>query len=143
MPLALENDGLGIIDDEITGPFAQSITIEFDSAVTLIGFYALDLFEAPGGASDEVAILNGTTYAPTNPLEVYGSNPPNTGFAAFSTGPITDTIFTFQSGGTNDNQGEPDYSLAALRIAPVPLPAGALLLGTALAGLGFARRRKA
>jgi len=45
------------------------------------------------------------------------------------------------SGAGNDRDF--DDMVVEISIAPIPLPAGALLLGTALGGLGLARRRKA
>jgi hypothetical protein len=54
------------------------------------------------------------------------------------TSPLTVTSLT-QTAGSGSKPGSPTTAA----IASVPLPAGALLLGSALLGLGFARRRKA
>jgi hypothetical protein len=54
---------------------------------------------------------------------------------------IGDT-FTFWADNTNDDVADPDVALAALRIAPVPLPASALLLLGAVGGLAAVRRKK-
>lgn len=44
--------------------------------------------------------------------------------------------------GANDDDNHDDL-VVRIDVAPVPLPAGIALMGTALAGLGFVRRRKA
>jgi hypothetical protein len=45
-------------------------------------------------------------------------------------------VFTFTAENSNDLEGDPDFALAGLEIAPIPLPAGTLPLGTAILGLG-------
>ena len=87
------------------------------------------------------------------PALVFADDPKigtNAGFQIASPDmPFVGRVFTFASApgeDFNDQQGDPDYALASLEIvavAPVPVPAGAILLGSALAGFaGIARRRK-
>ena len=67
---------------------------------------------------------------------------------SFVTGPGASDSFTFEPCANNSPFGISDFYVTAATIegdtpSPVPLPAGAVLLGTALAGLGFgAARRK-
>ena len=51
---------------------------------------------------------------------------------------ITDVLFTSVTFEATENA----FEFANLSATPVPLPAGALLIGTALAGFGFMRRRR-
>lgn len=129
-----ENDGLGIGrgDDEITFG-AESFTITFNSIVTIEALYFLDHF-----SPEEVHLaVDGTDQAP------FISTVPNpgVGFTSFDGLSLTGTVFTFTVGEPNE-VGFPDYSLAAIDLAPIPLPAGVLLLGGALGALGVARRRR-
>lgn len=143
--LDLENDGIGITDDEVSylDTFSESITVTFDRDVTLIGVHFLDLFEDPGDDSEEVAILTvdgvgvTLTFGALQPKT--GNNP---GYAFGSVDSITGREFIFTAGETNDQFAEPDYSLAALQIAPIPVPAAGLLLLGGLGALGVAKRRK-
>ena len=64
------------------------------------------------------------------------------GFAFNGDFRITGTQFTFTIGDSNDGVGLADGALAGVNVAAVPLPAGMLLLGTALGGFSFARRRQ-
>lgn len=136
-PLAGENDGFGIGDDEITsnGVF-QSVTIVFEEAVTITTAYFLDVFGTETGrilvGGGAAALVAGTAEAPG----VTG----NGGFTSVS-GAFTGTTFQFFAGPGEDD-ATADVALAALEVQAVPLPAGMLLLGTALGGLGIARRRK-
>lgn len=142
-PLAGQNDGFGIVDDEsTTGDFLQTITVSFDREVTITTAYFLDVFLSGSGADGETARLNVGAAADVNDFdaEVAGNELSGDGFATI-TGMFTGSSFTFFAGPGVDD-GSADISLAGLEIAPIPLPAGMLLLGTALGGLGIARRRK-
>ena len=51
---------------------------------------------------------------------------------------------TFTALSTNDKRANPDLAVAAISVAPVPLPAAGWLFVSALAGMGvLSRRRKA
>ena len=69
-PLALENDGIGVIlnpnssDDEVTFP-TESLTMTFDEEVDVTGFYFLDLFgKETVGIYDQNNILLTTVISP-------------------------------------------------------------------------------
>jgi hypothetical protein len=141
--LALENDGIGVLltretDDEVTFP-AESLTMTFDGAVGVTGFYFLDLFGdetvtiyADGDLVTPLTIVSATSAAGDNSIGGYTYYALN----------ATVTSLTFVPGAGNDNAGNPDFALAAIDLAAIPVPAAGLLLLTALAGLGLARRRK-
>ncbi len=143
-PLALDNDGIGIGDDEITyrTPSTELLTVRFDDTVRLTGVHFLDLFEAPDSATEEVAMVT----VDDKPIVLtfgafqrkMGDNP---GYAFASTD-VTGRTFRFSVLSTNDAYGDPDYALAALDVAPVPVPAAGLLLVGAIGALGATRRRR-
>lgn len=147
-PLAAEFDGLGVNnpnrpDDEITFPF-ELLTIVFDEEVTITGLYFLDLYTTQVGfvfQSLEAAMLE----ADGAPAGMFGAtqtpNNQNPGLGVFTGLSITGTTFVFSAAAGNDGLGNPDYALAGIDLAPIPLPAGALLLGGALLGMGALRRR--
>ena len=135
--LAFDTDGFGIRDDEI-GP-RESITITFASAVKITAFAFLDLFESmmtPGTGEFGVATINGMDYK-------VGFTGDNSGYAEMFISPMATTSVTFTSTSNNDDAGVLDGALAALEIAPIPLPAAGLMLLTALGGVAALRRRKA
>jgi len=146
-PLAVENDGLGIGDDEVTTGNAgqEYITITFDEAVKLTGVYWLDLFRDPNSGDREVGNISRGSVpgAPSDhsTLAVFNVTK-GFGFREDLSVDLNGTSFTFFVGSTNDAAGRADAALAGITIAAVPLPAGLLLLGTALGGFGIMRRRK-
>lgn len=142
-PLVGEFDGLGVFDDEVSFP-AQLLTIVFDQEVTITGLYFLDLFTTKVGVvfqSLEAAMVE----ADGAPAGIFGAvqtpNNQNPGLGVFTGLSITGTTFVFSAAPGNDGLGNPDYALAGIDLAPIPLPAGALLLGGALLGMGALRRR--
>lgn len=137
-PLAGDNDGVGITDDEVTFP-NESIRLVFSSAVNLNLAYFLDLFSPE---QVHIASNNGGTALVTSSI-LFNPMVDNGGFVTSDALTLTGTTFTFTGDNLNDPTAAPDFALAGLQVAAVPLPAGILLLGGALGALGFARRRKA
>lgn len=138
-PLAWENDGVGIGNDEVTNG-DQSLTLTFAEEVTLTGAFFLDLFSAPGAAVQESALITVGSTPGAVASQTFAAGGVG-GFAETGAISLTGTSFTFFAGDGPDD-GDDDFALGAVQLAPVPVPAGLLLMGTALAGLGFARRRK-
>jgi hypothetical protein len=151
-----DNDGLGIRNDEITGP--QYVTITFNKVVTLTGFKVLDLYISNQNSDNYETALVSIGSVPDTPAdaslaaaEIVGGGFGLPGYGSQTTS-LKGTSFTFfvgpanpgvGSGGTgNDDVAQRDYALAAVEISAVPLPAGMVLFGTALGGLGLMRRRK-
>ena len=147
-PLACGNDGLGVVDDEITfvdnttTPPTQSATLTFDRAVNLSGIHFLDLYECCETPAEEEALFyfndDPTTTVGVGADEILGFNDGYL-FLPFTRAKVTS--ITFFEGFGNDGAGRPDFSLAAVRVAPVPAPAAGVLLVTALAGLAALRGR--
>ena len=152
-PLVHKQDGIGVenggTDSEVDYPL-QKLTLTFSKAVKLTAAYFLDLYV---GEQTESAII---TTGGGDSIEIFADpaeiNPVpavTSGFRAANGLELIGKVFTFSVGTDNDVcitgacSDKPNYALAGVEVAAVPLPAGVLLLGTALAGLGFARRRKA
>jgi hypothetical protein len=142
--LALETDGLGVGNDEITQG-NQRIVVEFARLVRITGLHFLDLFQDLTGPTLETALVEFDGKSASFDA-IYDRNAPGGdfgGYAFYGDQKLVGSKFTFSVMGTgNDQQGSADFALAAIELAPVPLPASVLLLGAALGGLGLMRRRK-
>ena len=143
-PLALENDGVGVIlnpnqiDDEVTFP-KESLTMTFDQEVDVTGFYFLDLF----GRETVTIYADGNLLTPiTTVTSPWGPSDNSQGGYVYYALDASVTTLTFVPGSSNDNRGKPDFALAGISLAAIPVPAAGLLLLTALGGLALARRRK-
>ncbi len=161
--LALVNDGVGVRDDELTTSVKESIVetlvLTFDKAVKVTGFHFLDMFKPKNLADGNAAIdfnsdqveKAGVSWAGGNIFFAAKEDDGVNGGYLFGDPNAPDsgagvTIYTtqliFRAGPGNDGLGYADFSLAAVELAPIPVPAGGILLLTALGGLGLARRRK-
>ena len=144
--LAGLNDGIGLNDDEIGNATGEYVTVTFDRAVRLSRVFLLDLFADTGGSTETAWIYSGANPSPaTADASVDATEPFAPGGFGFAAGTVdlVGDSFTFDAGEGNDGRGIGDFALAGLGFEPavIPLPAAGLLLGTALFGLGLARRR--
>jgi hypothetical protein len=135
--LAFENDGIGIDDDEVTFD-AESLVMTFSEAVTVESVAVLDLF----GLETMTLWADGVEIGTLTTTTASGDNSFG-GYALYVLGtPVTATTLTFVPGSQNDEYGSPDFALAAVTLAPVPVPAAGLLLLGGLGLLGAAKRRR-
>jgi hypothetical protein len=146
--LALEFDGLGVRDDEITIG-REKISVAFARTVRVTALHFLDLFAELGNPSNrEQALVSfdggrTATFAAQRQQNHPGT-PDLGGYAGFTGLDLVGSRFVFSvATPSNDQSGRADFSLAAIEASPVPLPAGFVLLATALGGLCVMRRRAA
>ena len=128
--LACDGDGIGIRNDEITEGGFQQLLISFSRPMMVTNLFVLDLFGSE--RSGEIAIVNGNAYEAAP-----GNNGVPGGFweTGYSANGITQILLT----GNQDYFS--DYALAAIDVAPVPLPGALVLLLSGLIGLGVLKRR--
>ena len=142
--LAGENDGIGIVNDEVGG--LEYVTVTFDRKVRLTGVAFLDLFRQSGQDAEQAVVYTGVPPTTANFVAAFEATemvtPSGTGFGTFDLLASSDT-FTFDAGAGNDGIGIGDFALAGVTVAPVPVPASALLLGGAFGLLSLHRRRRA
>lgn len=149
--LAFDTDGFGVRDDEIGNlddGEVQNIMLSFTKDtlpfdVNILGFAFLDLFQLDGedGESAILTVDLGASAGATVEL-MFNPNNPDGGYAEITGLNLFASKITFTVGTLNDNRGVADGALAALQIAPIPLPAGGLLLLTALGGVAALRRKR-
>jgi len=152
--LAFNYDGAGVGDDEVTNA-GESLILKFTQAIFVTGVHILDAYvnkTDPGVQESAILIeTGGGQFFEIFADDVHdGTLPAGYAFKAFAK--VAVKSITFLAGPGNDSILAPDFALAAIDYAagpdgqtpaPIPLPAGGVLLLTALAGLAAARRRKA
>ena len=141
-PLAFDNDGVGVGDDEITSG-SEQVTVSFSKTVSVVGFHFLDLFVAQDKLSSEVAeVYRDGLLVASIAADLLFQQQGGYRFAALS--PIMADMLVFKAASSNDGVGQADYALAALDVVPIPLPAALPLLTGALGVFGYLgwRRRK-
>jgi hypothetical protein len=148
--LACDSDGLGVGDDEISIPggvaVTEEVTVSFSNAVILQGLHFLDLFKHLDGSALESALVfvdGSSTALEFEATQTSTGNMPGYLFKALATPVRVMSSLRFVPGEGNDGVGRPDFALAAIDVAPVPLPLGAALMLTAVGGLGLWSRRRA
>jgi hypothetical protein len=144
--LQCDTDGAGITDDEITGfqVSDQTLTLTFDSAVSLTGFYFLDLYINPNGsgAKEQATIsIDGVLFDTVDAIGATGDG----GYADLLTTPIL--AQTIQLTAVNNpsfwDDFNNDYSFAGVDVnTNVPEPHTILLLGAGLVGMAGVKRFK-
>lgn len=146
--LSFQTDGYGVgrADDEITtfpNGRQEWIRVAFSTPVLVNALYFLDLFIAPNGSSQEIAVATmngGFPVVNINAVDVF--NRANGGFASTTFAPILASEIFFTVLSSNDSVGFADGALAGIGIAPVPVPAAGLLLLGGLGGLAALKRRR-
>jgi hypothetical protein len=141
--LAGTTDGVGIGDDELTGSKIEYAVLTFMEEVFLTNVYGLDHFLNTNPDVEDQEEMRVTVGSMPGAIDaaMMATNTDNIGFSDLQTS-LKGTTFTFWAGEGNDGAGKPDWALAGVTVAPIPLPASALLLLAAVGGLGVARRMK-
>ncbi len=107
--LALDNDGMGIIDDEVSyiDPDTEVLTVRFDKRVRLTGLHFLDLFKAPGGGSEEIALVEVDEAAVPLAFGAFQTKTGDNPGYVFASTDVIGRIFTFQVNPTNELVRQP------------------------------------
>lgn len=136
-----DNDGVGVLDDEVTfrGEF---LTLSFNQTVKLTAAFFLDLYISPDLTSREVANISVGATPNVSDASVAADDifQNDFGYRELLGISLVGSEFTFWAAPGNDAQGAPDYALAAVKISPIPIPASLLLLVSALAVMLRIRR---
>lgn len=155
--LAFEGDGIGIINDEVSGgnPI-ETLVLSFSDRVQIKGLHFLDLFfstpDMPNGNGDRHEAVNvfdtvtgmllATFVSDQLLINAAGTNGGNAiGGYKFGDLDWIGKSLTFRVAGSRDDTSR-DFALAGVNVSPIPLPAAGFLLLTAIGGLAAARRRK-
>lgn len=146
-PLADDNDGIGVADDEISNIPKEYITVSFSEDVMFTGARFLDLFFEEGQQDQEMVQIWFGTDTSGDADVLFAANKVYQSEAGYFAGEFSwtgDTLTFGVMNGQNDGQGVGDYALAAidLEVMPIPLPAAGFLLLGGLGGLVAMKRRK-